>query len=92
MSGLVNYLSSWWESPDNQEGTNVDKPVPNPVPNPPPIKNNIKLRDTVLLITANDLLLVKLKPVHNVIPAPARNMPLIDKFQLEMLKDRKSVV
>jgi len=86
MSILFNYLSSWWESPyHNQAGTSVDNPIPpspervvksplSPIPEHP-----------VLLISSLDLLQVKLKPVVNVIPAPARNMPPIDKFQLGIL-------
>jgi hypothetical protein len=39
----------------------------------------------VHLISEKDLLNVKLKPIENVIPAPARNMPNLDKFTLHML-------
>ena len=37
------------------------------------------------LISDRDLLNVKLKPIENIIPAPARNMPNLDKFTLHML-------
>lgn len=37
------------------------------------------------LISDTDLLNVKLKPTNNIIPAPARNMPNMDKFTLQML-------
>ena len=81
MSGLVNYLSSWWNSSEpNQVGTSVDTS--------PSSESFVKIPLSpipVLLVSANDLLQVKLKPVINVIPAPARNMPPIDKFQLGML-------
>ena len=36
------------------------------------------------LISENDLLKVNLKPI-NIIPAPARNMPNLDKFTLQEL-------
>lgn len=83
MSGLVNYLSSWWVSPEmNQEETSV-------IPNTLSINEKKRLppipEHTILLISTQDLIGVKLKPVRNVIPAPARNMPPIDKFQLGML-------
>lgn len=86
MSGLVNYLSSWWTSPYlNQEGTSTDQSVPNDHA----INEKKMLSPTpersILLISSKDLIAVKLKPVSNIIPAPARNMPPIDKFQLGML-------
>lgn len=37
------------------------------------------------LISDKDLLNVKLKHTDNIIPAPARNMPNLDKFTLHML-------
>ncbi len=81
MSGLVNYLSSWWNSSEpNQVGTSLDTS--------PSSESFVKIPlspNPVFLVSANDLLQVKLKPVINVIPAPARNMPPIDKFQLGML-------
>ena len=49
------------------------------------IKSKDPIKDIVHLISVDDLLNVKLKPVKNVIPSPARNMPVIDKFKLHML-------
>ena len=36
----------------------------------------------IMLISVNDLINVKLKPVKNIMPSPARNMPPIDKRRL----------
>lgn len=91
MSGIVNYINSWWYAPEN---TSQVQKVPE-VPVAPPLNLNSSstdlsnLSDTkntnIYLISVDDLLSVKLKPVQNIIPAPARNMPHINKFQLHML-------
>jgi len=86
MSGLVNYLSSWWVSPDlNQEGTSTAQVVPNTLIMDEKKRLSPIPERTISLISAQDLISVKLKPVSNIIPSPARNMPPIDKFHLGML-------
>ena len=56
---------------------------------PEPIETNLKdlnviNSNRIELITEKELLSVNLKP-YNVIPSPARNMPNIDKFTLQVL-------
>lgn len=54
-------------------------------PEPPEIKIKYpEISFSKSLISETDLLKVNLKPV-NVIPAPARNMPNVDKFTLQAL-------
>ena len=65
MSSLVDYINSWWYTPETNQENIESKPV--------------------YLVSTADLLAVKLKPIKNVIPAPARNMPHVNKFQLHML-------
>ena len=71
MSSLVNYLSSWVISTKNLE---------TPIDSAKIVPENI-----IYLVSVSDLVGVKLKPVKNIIPAPARNMPYISKFELNML-------
>ena len=61
MSSLVNYLSSWVISTKNLE---------TPIDSAKIVPENI-----IYLVSVSDLVGVKLKPVKNIIPAPARNMP-----------------
>lgn len=81
MSLLVDYISSWLYTPETNNENNGN------IPHAPPLTPSLKSKETdiVYLVSSDDLLSVKLKPVSNVIPAPARNMPNIDKFQLHML-------
>lgn len=72
MTSLVNYLSSWVITPPKIVQQELDKPTVS--------KENI-----IYLVSVSDLVSVKLKPVKNIIPAPARNMPHISKFELNML-------
>ena len=53
-------------------------------PEPPIDKDSNVMTSKIELITEKDLLSVNLKP-YNVIPSPARNMPNIDKFTLQVL-------
>ena len=71
MSSIVNYLSSWIYEPE-EKGE---------------ISDNKETKETTVsyLISADDLMSVKLKPLKNIIPAPARNMPHITKFELNKL-------
>jgi len=71
MSIVFNYINSWLYTPE----LNLDAT--------PVIKTSDKT--TIYLVSATELLSVKLKPVTDVIPSPARNMPNINKFQLHML-------
>lgn len=76
MSSLVNYINSWWYGPEqNKEEINTKLGEDT--------KKNVS--DIICLITVNDLKNVKLKPVKDIIPSPARNMPPINKFHLNML-------
>jgi hypothetical protein len=105
MSLLVNYIYSWWATPELNDVKHSNKKqsigLKSNIPQAPHLtsltpvitnhspqllkeKNNSN-SNVVYLVTANDLLAVKLKPVSNVIPAPARNMQNINKFQLHML-------
>jgi hypothetical protein len=74
MSSLVNYLSSWVISTKN-----LETPI-----NCPKIVQQ-EPENIIYLVSVSDLVGVKLKPVKNIIPAPARNMPHISKFELNML-------
>ena len=83
MSVLFNYLlSSLWTYSDEEK-------TPSVIPQPPPLPSTISLKTPTktqkMLISKEDLKKVKLKSVSNIIPGPARNMPLMDKFHLGML-------
>ena len=89
MSNMVNYLHSWWVTPDTSDNSLITDSESNvsmlPVTcelsdTPSNISNKI-----VFLVSTQELLNVKLKQVKNVIPAPARNMPYINKFELHEL-------
>jgi hypothetical protein len=83
MSSLVGYINSWWYVPESiHENTMV---VPTPPPAPVLKSNSEPSNNIVYLVSVNELLSVKLKPVTDIIPSPARNMPHINKFQLHML-------
>ena len=73
MTTFINYLNSWWETKNDSPLSSPNEPSNKPEPKP------------IMLISSEDLLSVKLKPVKNIIPAPARNMPLIDKSELHRL-------
>ena len=83
MSGLVEYISSWWVYPQENEDkklqeNNTDKKYQD--------DSRATKRESIrVLISPKDLLSVKLTPIKNVIPAPARNMPCMDKFSLSIL-------
>lgn len=84
MTSLVEYISSWWNAPkSNNDGTSAVPKAP-PLLFKPVTTSKQKNTDITCLISVNDLLNVKLKPVKN-IPYPARNIPAMDKFQLHML-------
>lgn len=89
MSSLVNYLHSWWVTPDTSENSGVtdnesNDVIPPVAPELSETPSNIP-NEIVFLVSTKELLSVKLKPVKNVIPAPARNMPCINKFELHKL-------
>ena len=77
MSSIVDYINSWLYTPGLIE-KNSD--IPTAPLFTPPTPNDI-----IYLVSVNELLSVKLKSVSDIIPAPARNMPCITKFQLHML-------
>lgn len=91
MSSLVDYISSWWIAPEtDSRDANVDALSPPPLA--PPLAPKLKAQPDpdisegiVYLVSVSELLSVKLKPPKDIIPAPARNMPHITKFQLNML-------
>jgi len=72
MSTIFNYISSWWLSPEDQGVINI---IPKSFPDERPL----------LLISSSDLKKVKLNPPSHIIPSPARNMPPLDKFTLNIL-------
>lgn len=78
MTAIVSYINSFFYEPEIKVyGDNSITP---------PKNDDISESTKVLyLVSANELLSVKLKPLKDVIPAPARNMPNINKFQLHML-------
>ena len=73
MESIVNYITSWLVTTTDKKETietqSYDKTK----------------EDIVYLIDVSDLLKVKLKPLKDTIPSPARNMPHISKFELSML-------
>lgn len=74
---MIEYINLWWSKPEtSNDGNN------RVISKDSSYKKEI---DTVCLISVSDLINVKLKPVKDVIPAPARNMPVMDKFKLQML-------
>jgi hypothetical protein len=81
MASIVEYLSAWWwNSPDPNLEVNV--------PLAPPLRHDEtdeKKNKTKSLISIEDLISIKLKPVKNYIPAPARNMPAMNKYKLCMM-------
>ena len=50
-----------------------------------PSDNVLNNETSNFLVSVDELLSVKLKPVIDIIPSPARNMPHVSKFQLHML-------
>jgi len=90
MSSLVDYISSWWIAPETDSTDSTDAKVD--ALSPPPLAPKLKAQPDpdisegiVYLVSVSELLSVKLKPPKDIIPAPARNMPHITKFQLNML-------
>ena len=75
MSALFNYISSWWVAPENHNEVEVDNVILKSFPN----------ERRLSLIAPNDLINVKLNPIKDIIPAPARNMPPFDKFTLNVV-------
>ena len=91
MSSLVDYISSWWIAPET-DSTDAKADALSPPPLAPPLAPKLKAQPDpdisegiVYLVSVSELLSVKLKPPKDIIPAPARNMPHITKFQLNML-------
>ena len=92
MSSLVNYISSWWVTPETTVKTGAETTNNLDIPPVPPSTINHVTNDqknisdgVVYLVSVSDLVSVKLRPVNDTVPAPARNMPHISKFQLTML-------
>lgn len=77
MSSIIDYISSWWVTPKIDSTNSLDNDM-----SQTPVKSE---HEAVYLVSVSDLLSVKLKPPKDIIPAPARNMPHITKFQLNML-------
>jgi hypothetical protein len=78
MTSLFYYISSWLYTEENTSC----------IPDSPPFNNQIipESKNTLkYLVSADDLLGVKLKSVDSIVPSPARNMPNISKFNLQML-------
>ena len=75
MSALFNYIGSWWMTPEVQTGVEADNVIPKSFPN----------ERRLSLISPTDLLKVKLNPIKDIIPSPAKNIPPIDKFTLNVL-------
>lgn len=82
MSIILEYLlGPWWtQNTLSNESVNVTEKNMSTTQSP-----SQKEVTTKMLISPSDLLNVKLKPVVNVIPGPARNMPLMNSFNLSML-------
>ena len=78
MSALLNYIGYWWSSPEDQNGVEADKAI-NVIP------KSFSEEKPLSLISPSDLIKIKLNPPKNIIPAPARNMPPLDKFTLNVL-------
>ena len=86
MSSLVDYISSWWIAPETYStDAKVDTPSPPHAPLLKALPDPAISEGIVYLVSVSELLSVKLKPPKDIIPAPARNMPHITKFQLNML-------
>jgi hypothetical protein len=78
MSALFSYIGYWWSSPEDQNGVEADKST-NIIP------KSFTDKKPLSLISQSDLIKVKLNPPKDIIPAPARNMPPVDKFTLNVL-------
>lgn len=78
MSALFNYIGYWWSSPEDHNGVEADK-TSNVIP------KSFSEERLLSLISPSDLIKVKLNPPKDIIPAPARNMPPLDKFTLNVL-------
>ena len=75
MSALFNYIGSWWVTPQEQNEVKAYNVISKSFPN----------ERQLPLITPTDLINVKLNPVKDIVPSPARNMPPLDKFTLNVL-------
>ena len=87
MSSLVDYISSWWIAPET-DSTDAKVDALSPPTLDPKLKSQPDpdiSEGIIYLVSVSELLSVKLKPPKDIIPAPARNMPHITKFQLNML-------
>ena len=78
MSAILNYIGYWWYTPEDQNKVEADK-ISNVIPKSFPKERPLSL------ISPSDLIKVKLNPPKDIIPAPARNMPPLDKFTLNVL-------
>ena len=78
MSALFSYIGYWWSSSEDRSGVEQDK-VTNVIP------KSLLEEKPLSLISASDLIKVKLNPPKYIIPAPARNMPPLDKITLNFL-------
>lgn len=79
MSSIFKYIYFLWTPQENREEESSATLIIHP---------DTKSKNTTLnrsIISVNDLINVKLKPVNNIIPAPARNMPPLTKFDLKRL-------
>lgn len=75
MSALFSYIGSWWVTPQEQNEVEADNVILKSFPN----------ERRLSLIAPTDLINVKLNPVKDIVPAPARNMPPLNKFTLNVL-------
>ena len=73
---MINYLKSWLSQDE------TSKKHDELLSHEEIAINNNNTNTLVNLISVSDLLNVKLKPIKNIIPSPARNMPPISKFKL----------
>ena len=81
MSSLFNYIYDYWNIPQTiptNETKNIyyenDK-----------VDDEYSVIDKKYLISIHELEKINLKPPSNIIPGPSRNMPPLDKFNLQSL-------
>jgi len=83
MSAIINYIYEFWNV--NETETESKNKINNIYHVNENIDNDYSVVDKKYLIKIEDLEKINLKPSSNIIPGPSRNMPPMDKFNLQSL-------